>query len=106
MASKKIRKDDLVIVLTGKDKNKRGKVLAVDPRNDRVRVEGVNIRKRHQRPVPGVPESGGIISFEGPIHISNVDHIDPELDKPTRVRIERDGKKRLRVAVKSGKTLE
>lgn len=106
MASRKIRKDDFVVVTSGKDRKKRGKVLSVDTAKDRVYVEGVNIRKRHQRATPMDPEAGGIIAVEGPIHISNVAHIDPDQDTPTRVRIQRDGKKRVRVASKSGKSLD
>ena len=108
MASKmKIRSDDQVIVISGKDKGKTGRVLEVDPKKDRVYVEGLNIVKRHQRPLPGRPNlQVGVIEKEGPIHVSNVMLIDPESGEPTRVSIKREGARRVRVAKKSGKEID
>jgi large subunit ribosomal protein L24 len=104
----RIRTDDTVVVISGKDRGKRGKVLRVDPRKDRVYVEGLNIVKRHQRPqqTAGGQTAGGVIEREGPIHVSNVMLIDPEDDKPTRVGIEIVDGKRLRVAKRSGQRLD
>jgi large subunit ribosomal protein L24 len=99
----KIRTDDEVIVISGKDRGKTGKVLRVDPKKERVTVEGVNIVKRHQRPLPNAPQvEAGVIEREGPIHISNVQLIDPKTKKGTRVGITREGGNRNRVARGSG----
>ena len=100
--SMKIRRDDEVLVTAGKDKGKTGKVLRVDPAKERVYVEGLNIVKRHQRPNAGTGQGGGVISKEGPIHISNVMLIDPKDKKPTRVGVNREGGTRNRVARRSG----
>ena len=81
MRKRKIRKDDEVIVLTGRDKGKRGAVLRVVTKTDRVLVEGVNVTKRHVKPTQADPR-GGIVEREAPIHISNVALIDPESDRP------------------------
>ena len=106
MRKRKIRKDDEVIVLTGRDKGKRGAVLRVVTRTDRVLVEGVNVTKRHVKPTQGDPQ-GGIVEREAPIHISNVALIDPESDRPTRVRYKKleDGRK-VRVAARSGEVID
>ncbi len=90
----KIRRDDEVVVLAGKDKGKQGKVLKVLTDKDRVIVEGVNVVKKHQKPNPALGESGGIVEQEAAIHISNVAILNPETGKADRVgfRIE-DGKK-------------
>ena len=111
MASLKIRKDDEVVVISGKDKGKTGKVLRVDPEKRRVYVEGLNIIKRHTRPqqVPGAQRAetvGGVVEKEGPIHVSNVMLIDPKDKKPTRVGISRENGKRFRVARRSGQKLD
>ena len=75
----KIRTDDNVIVISGKDKGKTGKVIRVEPAKQRVYVEGLNMIKRHQRPVPGRPNlQVGVIEREASIHISNVAIVDPE----------------------------
>ena len=97
-----IVKGDRVKVIRGNYRELEGTVLEVLPDEDRVRVEGVNQRKRHTRPSQQNPD-GGIITFEAPIHISNVMLIDPATDEPSRVRIqvEEDGVKE-RIAVKSG----
>ena len=107
MASRlKIRRDDQVIVISGKDRGKTGKVLRVEPKTERVFVEGLNIVKRHQRPRPGSTDPGGVVEKEGPIHISNVMLLDPQDNKPTRVGVTREDGKRFRVSRKSGKRLD
>ena len=107
----KVRRGDTVQVMSGKDSGKQGKVLRVDPKKDKVFVEGLNIVKRHQRPrslkdTQRGGQVGGVIEKEGPIHISNVMVVDPRENEPTRVRIERteDGR-RERVAVRSGQKI-
>jgi large subunit ribosomal protein L24 len=107
MASRlKIRRDDQVLVISGKDKGKTGRVIEVDPKKDRVFVEGLNIVKRHQRPRPGSTDPGGVIEKPGPIHISNVMLIDPSDSKPTKVGIVREDGRRFRVAKRTGKRLD
>ena len=102
----KIRKGDRVQVLAGRDKGKRGEVIAVMPKEDRALVQGVNMVKRHQKP-QGMSQPGGIQEKEGPIHLSNLALIDPKSDKPARVgfRLLEDGKK-VRVARPSGEVLD
>jgi len=97
-----IVKGDRVRVIRGNYREMEGTVLRVHPARGQVVVEGVNMRKRHQRPTQEEPE-GGIISFEAPIDISNVMLVDPASDEPTRVRIKelKDGTKE-RIAVKTG----
>ncbi|HEY4281224.1 MAG TPA: 50S ribosomal protein L24 [Conexibacter sp.] len=103
----RIRRDDEVIVISGKDKGKTGRVLRVDPTEDRVYIEGLNIVKRHQRPTPGRPDSvAGVIEREGPIHLSNVMLLDPKDRKPTRVGIEIHEGRRMRVARRSGTRID
>jgi large subunit ribosomal protein L24 len=107
----RIKTDDEVIIISGKDRGKRGKVLRVEPKRDKVYVEGAGIVKRHQRPqqVPGAQRAeqvGGVIEKEGPIHISNVMLIDPKDGKPTRVGTEIHEGKRYRVAKRSGTRLD
>ncbi len=104
----KIRTDDNVIVISGKDKGKTGKVIRVEPAKQRVYVEGLNIVKRHQRPTPGRPNAAvGVIEKEGPIHVSNVALVDPKQNKPTRVGIvRREDGRRIRVAKRSGTELD
>jgi large subunit ribosomal protein L24 len=107
----RIKTDDEVIVIGGKDRGKRGKVLRVDPKKNRVYVEGLNIVKRHQRPqqVAGAQRAeqvGGVIEKEGPIHISNVMLVDPNDGKPTRVGTEIEDGKRFRIAKRSGTRLD
>jgi len=107
MPSLKIRTDDEVIVISGKDRGKTGKVLRVDPKKDRVYVEGINIVKRHQRPLPNAPQvEAGVIEREGPIHISNVQVVDPKTKKGTRVGVSREGGNRNRVTKSSGTKLD
>ena len=104
----KIRTDDNVIVISGKDKGKTGKVIRVDRGRGRVYVEGLNMIKRHQRPLPGRPNMQvGVIEKEGPIHISNVAIVDPKDRKPTRVGITRNEEgRRVRVTRRSGAQLD
>jgi large subunit ribosomal protein L24 len=102
----KLRRDDEVIVISGKDRGKTGKVLRVDPKKGRVYVEGLNLVKRHQRPqqVRGAQRAetvGGVIEKEGPIHISNVMLLDPKERKPTRIGIRREGGERVRITRRS-----
>ena len=107
MASRlKVRRDDQVLVISGKDRGKTGRVLRVDPKAERVYVEGLNIVKRHQRPRPGSTDPGGVVEKEGPIHISNVMLLDPQDNKPTRVGILREDGKRFRVAKRTGNRLD
>ena len=107
----RIRRDDTVRIIAGKDRGKTGRVLRVDPRHDRVVVEGANIIKRHMRPrtlrdTQRAQEIGGIVEKEGPIHVSNVMLIDPDSGEPTRVGIKREGGRRVRVAKGSGKEID
>jgi large subunit ribosomal protein L24 len=102
----KIRADDQVTVISGKDRGKTGRVLRVDPKKQRVYVEGLNIVKRHQRPRPGSTDPGGVVEKEGPIHISNVMLLDPQSNKPTRVGVVREDGKRYRVAKITGEKID
>jgi large subunit ribosomal protein L24 len=107
----RIRRNDEVIVIGGKDRGKTGKVLRVDPKKQKVIVEGLNIVKRHQRPqqVQGAQRAeqvGGVVEKEGPIHISNVMLIDPKEKKPTRVGVSREDGDRVRVARRSGAKID
>ena len=104
----KIRTDDEVVVIAGKDKGKTGKVIRVEPAKQRVYVEGLNMIKRHQRPVPGRPNlQVGVIEREGPIHISNVAIVDPKDNKPTRVgKTTNDEGVRVRVTRRSGTVID
>jgi len=101
----KIRKNDQVVLMAGRDKGKRGRVLAVAPLRGKVKVEGAGMIKRHQKPAGN--RGGGIIDKEAWIDISNVQIVDPQSGKPSRVRykIEADGTK-FRVATSSGHSLE
>jgi large subunit ribosomal protein L24 len=101
----RVRTDDEVVVISGKDRGKTGRVINVDPAKQRVFVEGLNIVKRHQRPRPGTNEAGGVIEKPGPIHISNVALVDPKDGRPTRTRVEERDGKRVRVAVRSGEVI-
>ncbi len=106
MAAKfKIKKGDRVVVTTGRDKGKTGEVLAVQRDRNRVLVQGVNLVKRHQK--PSQTAQGGIIEKEASVHISNVAHIDPKTDQPTRVgyRLLDDGRK-VRFAKGSGEVID
>ena len=102
--AQKIRKGDTVVVLSGKDKGRKGEVTRVIPKDDKVVVSGVNVHVRHRKPSQVNPQ-GGLERKEAPLHISNVAVADPKSGEPTRVRFEvRDGKK-VRVAAKSGELI-
>ena len=107
MPGSRIRKNDTVVVISGKDKGKRGRVIEVMPKEAKVRVEGVNRIKRHTKPNPQKNVKGDIVEREDPVHVSNVALIDPKTDKPTRVGITvtADGA-RARVAARSGMPLD
>jgi len=100
----KIKKGDNVIIIAGKDKGKKGKVVRALPADSRVVVEGINMRKKHQRAGKG-RQKGQIIDIAMPIHISNVMIEDPKTGKPTRVGKRIAGGKRIRIAKKSGTEL-
>jgi large subunit ribosomal protein L24 len=105
MAKLKIKKGDKVVVVSGRDKGKSGEVLRVLPADERVIVQGVNIIKRHTRPSAG--NAGGIVEKEAAIHISNVAHVDPKSNQPTRIgyKLLEDGRK-VRYAKRSGEVLD
>ena len=108
----RIKTDDTVVVIAGKDKGKSGRVLRVEQKKNRVFVEGMNIQQRHQKPRSlrdtqrQSEVSGGVIEKEGPIHISNVMLLDPKSGDPTRVRVKREGGRRTRVAARSGEAID
>ena len=107
-ARMKLRTDDEVVVISGKDKGKTGKILRVDRAKHRVYVEGINIVKRHQRPNPARPNAPvGVIEREGPVHISNVALLDPKDNKPTRIGTRRTEQgQRMRVTKRSGTEID
>jgi len=100
----KVRKDDEVVVITGRDKGKSGKVIRVIPDELRVVVQGVNMVKRHTRPAQG--RQGGIVEKEAPIHVSNVAHLDPKDRSPTKVGFKNVDGRKLRFARKSGEMID
>ncbi|MBM7606485.1 50S ribosomal protein L24 [Metabacillus litoralis] len=100
-----VKKGDKVMVISGKDKGKQGVILASYPKKDRVLVEGINIVKKHSKPSQANPQ-GGILSQEAPIHVSNVMPLDPKSGEPTRVGSKVVDGKKVRVAKKSGETLD
>jgi len=103
--SKKIRKGDDVIVITGRDKGKKGEVLRVLPKEGRVVVQGVNMVKRHTR--PSANQAGGIVEKEVPIHISNVSLIDPDGGNATRVGFKfLEDDRKVRYAKRSGEMID
>ena len=108
----KIRRDDTVKIISGKDRGRTGRVLRVDPEKQKVFVEGANIQKRHLRPrslrdTQRIQEAGGgVIEREGPIHISNVMLLDPKSNETTRVGVSREGGRRSRVARRSGEAID
>lgn len=104
----RIKKGDTVQVITGNDKGATGRVLRVIPKTQRVIVEGINIRKKHQQAVQAGrgQVQAGIVQFEAPIHISNVMLVDPDTGEPTRVGIRREDGMRIRVAKKSGQDID
>jgi len=105
MGSLNVKKGDRVVVIAGKDKGKKGEVLSASPSDNRVVVQGVNMVKKHRRASAAHP--GGIVEQELSIHVSNVAHVDPKDDKPTRigVKILDDGRK-VRVARRSGEVID
>ncbi|WP_338244090.1 50S ribosomal protein L24 [Aurantiacibacter hainanensis] len=105
MASAKIKKGDTVVVLSGKDKGQTGTVQQVMPKDGKILVEGINVMTRHRKPSQANPQ-GGIDRVPAPMAISKVAVADPKDGKPTRVRFEEKDGKRVRVAVKSGETID
>ena len=105
MSKLHIKKGDEVIVLAGKNKNSKGKVLKVLVKEEKAIVEGVNMVSNSTKPNAQNPQ-GGIIKQEAPIHISNISLIDPKSGKPTRVSIKHDGKNVIRVSKKSGEEIK
>ena len=99
----KIKKGDRVVVLTGKDKGRRARVLKVLPKDERVLVEGLNMVQRHTRPTQGDPQ-GGIKNKEAPLHVSNVAVVDSK-GKPTRVGFRMEGDKKVRFAKTTGEVI-
>lgn len=105
MAGLNVKKGDQVIVIAGKDKGKKGEIIAAYPKEERVVVQGVNKVKRHVR--PSASNAGGIVEQEAALHVSNVAHVDPKDGKPTRVGVKvlEDGRK-VRVAKRSGEVID
>ncbi|MCD7036589.1 50S ribosomal protein L24 [Metabacillus sp. GX 13764] len=100
-----VKKGDKVMVISGKDKGKQGTVLEAYPKKERVLVEGINIVKKHSKPTQANPQ-GGIQNQEAPVHVSNVMLIDPKSGEPTRVGFKMEDGKKVRVAKKSGESLD
>ena len=105
--SMRIRTDDTVVLIGGKDAGKKGRVVRTDPQKRRVYVEGLNMIKRHERPRStgdmATANPGGIVEKEGPIHVSNVMLLDPKDNKPSRIGVRIDkGGKRVRYAKRTG----
>ncbi len=107
MSNMKIRKNDTVVVISGKDRGTRGRVLQVVPATSRILVEGVNIIKRHTKANPQKNIQGGLVEREAMIHVSNVMIVDPDTDKPSRIgkKVLEDGS-RVRIARRSGAVLD
>lgn len=105
MSVQRLQKGDQVIVIAGKDKGKKGKVMRLFLETDRVVVEGVNLVKRHMKPNPRM-QQGGILEREQPLAASNVMLVDPSTGKGTRIKVKTDDKgKKVRVAAKSGEEI-
>ena len=104
MAAHKIKKGDKVVILSGKDKGRHGEVVKSMPKLGKVIVSGVNVAARHTKPSQGRPQ-GGIERREAPLHVSKVAIEDPKTGKPTRVRFETRGDKKVRIAVRSGELI-
>ncbi len=109
--SMRIRTEDQVILISGKDAGKSGRVMRTDPQRRRVYVEGLNMIKRHERPRSQgdmkSAQAGGIVEKEGPVHVSNVMLLEPKSNKPTRIGVRRDeGGKRVRFAKGSGTVID
>jgi large subunit ribosomal protein L24 len=112
-ARMRIRRDDMVKVISGKDRGKTGRVMSVDPKKQKVYVEGLNIQKRSRRPRTlrdtqrQQETAGGIIEAPGPIHVSNVQLLDPKSGDPSRIAVKRgENGRRTRVAKKSGTEID
>jgi large subunit ribosomal protein L24 len=108
--SMRIRTDDQVVLISGKDAGKKGRVTRTEPKKGRIYVEGLNMIKRHERPRSQTdlknPQAGGIVEKEGPINVSNVMLLDPKDNKPTRIGIRADkGGKRVRYSKRTGNEL-
>jgi len=107
----KIKKNDKVVVIAGNDRGKTGKVLKIFPKNNRIIIEGINIRKKHTKPSQKNPQ-GGILEIEAPINVSNIMMLDPKTDEPTRLGAqiildEKTGKKkRARVSIATGEMIQ
>jgi large subunit ribosomal protein L24 len=105
MPKMKIKKGDTVVVISGRDKGRRGEVLRVLPQESRLIVQGVHVARRHTKPRMGDP--GGIVDKELTIHVSNVAHIDPQSQKPTRVGYKLlDSGRKVRFARRSGEVID
>jgi large subunit ribosomal protein L24 len=107
MKTMRIRTDDQVVIISGKDRGKTGRVLRTEPKKNRVYVEGLNIVKRHERARStgdmATASPGGIVEKEGPIHVSNVMVLDPKGNKGTRLGVRRnEAGKRVRISRRSG----
>ena len=107
MKAMRIKTDDQVVIISGKDAGKTGRVIRTEPQRRRVFVEGLNIIKRHERPRStgdmSSAQAGGIVEKEGPIHVSNVMVLDPKGNKGTRLGVRRtDDGKRVRISRRSG----
>ena len=100
----RIRKGDRVIVISGRDKGKKGEVLKLYPKDERALVSGVNIVKRHQRQTQR--QQAGIVSKESSIHLSNIAHADPRTGEATRIGFKIEGGRKVRVAKKSGEVID
>lgn len=100
-----VKKGDKVMVISGKEKGKTGTIIAAFPKKDRVLVEGLNIVKKHMKPNQASPQ-GGIVNQEASIHVSNVMLIDPKSGEPTRVGYKVEDGKKIRVAKKSGESID
>ena len=105
MTKLRIKKGDTVYVNAGNDKGKTGKVLSVSPAENRAIVEGVNMVSKHTKPNSKQPQ-GGILKQEAPIHVSNLNLIDPQSGKPTRVGYKMEGENKIRYAKKSGEEIK
>lgn len=104
MAKFKVKKGDTVVVLTGKDKGKTGEIKKVITQDMKVIVQGINIQTKHRK--PSAAGAGGLDKIEAPIHVSNVALVDTKTKKPTRVGYKMVGDKKVRVARRSGETID
>ncbi len=105
MSKLHIKKGDTVYVLSGEDRGKTGRVLAVEPAKNRATVEGVNFVTKATKPTAQHPQ-GGLIKKEAPIHISNLNLVDPKTGKPTRIAIKRENGKVIRISKKSNQEIK